>query len=275
MRTILATKRKQPIIDPRPRDSFGWVVYTPVGFVPFPDASAAALVQLMTENRQEDNANPNSVVGDANHYIPSTAELNTFLTTERNRNGELPAEFNPYYAYVTGNFAGNTDEIIQWAAIKWGIPPDWTRAQCISESYWKQTQLGDPTAVASATPYPFYSRIDSTHVNQSLGILQIRWNHPDTNSAGIGSEPLRWKSTAFNADFVLATERFYFDNPQGKRSGWGDTTYVPGQNWLSLAGWFEPYPWNNSGQQSYRNGVQNNLANRVWEQSGFPPPVPR
>ncbi len=272
-RAILANRRRL-VVDDRPRDSFGWVVYSP-SFVPFPDASAAALVRLMTENRQSDNANPNSVVGDANHYVPSAAELNTYLTSERFNNGLLPAELNPYAASVTGNFAGTTDEIIQWASIKWGIPPDWMRAQAVNESYWRHTGKGDLAQVISSTPYPAYSRVDATHVYQSLGILQIKWNHPDDNHSGAGTEPIRWKSTAFNADYTMAAIRFYFDDPQGKRSDWGDPTYQHGQQWLSLAAWYEPYPWNNSGQANYANTIQGILASRTWEQSDFPPPLPR
>lgn len=253
--------------DPRPRDSFGWVSYNP-NFNPISDASAAALVIPKPENRQADNANPNSVVGDANHYIPSAAELNAYLTSERDQYNQLITDANPYAAYVTGHFAGSTDEIIQWAAAKWGIPPDWERAQAVNESYWRQTGAGDLTQVASAAAYPAWTRVDATHVYQSVGILQLKWNHPDANFS-IGIEPLRWKSTAFNCDYNMCMIRFYFDDPQGKRTAWGDATYQRGQNWLSLAGIYEPYPWSNPGQVQYASGVQNILAQRVWEQPGF------
>jgi hypothetical protein len=125
------------------------------------------------------------------------------------------------------------------------------------------------TTVADASLYPAYSRVSATQVYQSLGISQVRWNHPDGNDTGLGTEPLRWKSTAFNADYQASQVRFYFDNPQGKRSDWGDASYVSCDPWLSIGGWFEPYPWNNSGQRSYIGNVQTHLADRTWEQSGF------
>ena len=57
-----------------------------------------------------------------------------------------------------------------------------------------------------------------------------------------------------------------YDNPHGLRSSWGDSSYAPLNKWLSIGGWFEPYPWNNSGQQSYVAQVQQHLAARDWPQ---------
>ena len=53
------------------------------------------------------------------------------------RSGEFPR--------ATGNFTGSTDDIIQWAACKWGFDEDTLRAQVAKESYWTQTNLGDWT----------------------------------------------------------------------------------------------------------------------------------
>ena len=47
------------------------------------------------------------------------------------------------YGRVTGNFTGTTDEIIQWAACKWGIDEDIVRAQTAMESWWHQSTVGD------------------------------------------------------------------------------------------------------------------------------------
>ena len=65
------------------------------------------------------------------------------------------------------------------------------------------------------------------------------------------------------------TLRFYFDNPHGLRSAWGDPTYQACQAWNSIGGWFEAYPWLNPGQASYINSVQGRLSSRTWEQPGF------
>lgn len=44
---------------------------------------------------------------------------------------------------VTGNFTGTTDEILQWAACKWGNDEDIVRAQAARESWWQMTAKGD------------------------------------------------------------------------------------------------------------------------------------
>jgi hypothetical protein len=249
--------------DMRPRDSYGWVPCNP-RFAPLSDVEAANLVIGMTENR------PDNTI--ANNYKPSSSELFAFLKNETDKNGK-PAQSNPYGVYVTGGFVGTTDEIIQWGAAKWGIPANWLRAQYYQESRWNQSALGDLTTVSDVTKYPAFSRYSSTQVYQSLGITQVKWDHPDDNQAGIGTEPLRWKSTAFNVDYQAATVRFFFDNPKGLRSRWGDT-YSPCNNWLSIGGWYEPWPWNNSEQQDYVDKVQNWLSNKAWQQSSFPPAIP-
>ena len=57
-----------------------------------------------------------------------------------------------YYRRVTGNFVGTTDEIIQWAACKWGIDEDIVRAQSVTESYWDQRAGGDLTSEPRRLP---------------------------------------------------------------------------------------------------------------------------
>jgi autotransporter family porin len=218
----------------------------------------------MTENRPANLS--------ANNYQPSSTELSAFHNNETDKNGFLPSQLNPYAAYVTGGFTGTTDEIIQWGAAKWGIPPDWLRAEYLQESYWNMSQLGDLTTVTDVTKYPAYSRYSSTQVYQSLGISQVKWDHPDVNRAGVGAEPLRWKSTAFNVDYQLSMIRFYFDNPKRTRSSWGDA-YRSCNNWLSLAAWFQPYPWNNSGQQTYVTKIQTLLTSKTWQKLSFTPAI--
>jgi len=39
---------------------------------------------------------------------------------------------------VDGQFSGTTDEIIQWAACKWGLPDNYLRAEADTESTWFQ-----------------------------------------------------------------------------------------------------------------------------------------
>jgi len=230
-------------------------------YTPLSDQAAAADVTPEPENRPGNSA--------ANSYMPSAGQLQAFYGATV-PGGNTTVQTNPYNAYVTGHYTGTTDDIIQWAAWKWGIPADWLRAQYVQESNWNMSQLGDLATVSPTwySEYPAVAKIAGTdEVYQSMGISQVKWI-PD-GSVGAGTEPLRWESTAFNADYQAATLRFYFDNPDGLRSAWGDSTYAPGNAWDSLGGWFSPYPWLNSGQLAYISEVQGHLAARTWAQPGF------
>jgi hypothetical protein len=248
----------------------------PSTFTPLSDAAAAAAVTHVAEDRA-DNATPYAVNGTdypaANDDVPTQAQIAAAHAAKTNT-GQPILAFDPYIAYVDGLDGlsqPSTDDLIQWAAHKWGIPEDWLRAQYVVESYWNNFQLGDDTSIPAAwySQYPFQARDpnSSTQAYESMGISQVRWA-PD-GSLNPGSEPLRWESTAFNIDWQAATVRFYYDNPSRARSSWGDSSYVPCQQWNSLGGWNSPYPWNNSAQQSYIQRVQSALSARTWTTASF------
>jgi hypothetical protein len=207
-----------------------------------------------------------------NVYVPTDAQLRAFRSAKTSF--KQPAlKFNPYFRYVDGRDGlkdPTTDELIQWAAHKWGIPENWLKAQFVKESYWNMYQLGDEETVTQAqySQYPSQARIPGTlNVYQSLGITQERWA-PD-GSVGVGSNPLRWESEAFNLDYQASMVRFFYDDPQGARSAWGDKTYAPCQKWNSIGGWFSSYPWRNAGQASYITAVRQLLASKAWQSSDF------
>jgi len=244
-----------------------WVP-TSSSFTPLSDSLAATHVCSVAENR------PNNT--SANNFVPSASALQSFYSADTSNAGQTVVQANPYDKYVTGKYTGTTDEIIQWASWKWGVPTDWLRAEYALESNWNQGEtnssgtgllgfgFGDQNSVSAAwyAQYPKQSQLGNNEVFQSLGITQVKWA-PD-GSVGAGTEPLRWESTAFNVDYQAATIRFYFDNPDGARSAWGDSSYTSGQEWNSLGGWFSPYPWNNSGQENYITAVQCRLTNKTW-----------
>jgi Flp pilus assembly CpaE family ATPase len=87
---------------------------------------------------------------------------------------------------VTGQFTGTTDEIIQWAALKWGLPMDLVRAVAVVESHWHQ--LGRPG-----------------DGGLSYGLTQIK------RTVSRGTYPLSSESTAFNLDYYGAAVRYYYD----------------------------------------------------------------
>ena len=238
-----------------------WVSFSSISFAPMSDQLAAANVIPAPEIRPAN--------AQANATMPTSTQLQSFYGTT-DYWGRKVVAFNPYYRYVTGHYTGTTDEIIQWAAWKWGIPEDWLRAQYVQESFWKQAALGDLATVTASqySQYPSQARVPGKlEVYQSMGISQVKWT-PD-GKAGAGTEPMRWESTAFNADYQAATIRFYFDDPGGLRTNWGDPTYKSGNAWNSVGGWFESYPWLSPGQLHYIPLVQARLAARTWAQPGF------
>lgn len=250
------------VLTPNDRSSWG----ATAGFLPLTDAEASALVTRVPEVRLENVAR--------NAYVPSDAELQAFHAELLVANDPQ----NPYLAYVTGRPGitdPTTDELIQWCSHKWKLPTNVVRAQMHQESRWSMDFLGDATTQPDQAHYdaaPEYARVPSSLVvYESLGISQLRW-FPDkvgNLNPHPGTDPLRWKSTAFNLDVYGATVRAYFDDPGGWRTDWGDVTYEPGDEWLSVGGWFLPYPWDNEGQNGYVAAVQARLDSVPWTVADF------
>jgi hypothetical protein len=224
---------------------------------PLSDSAAAALVALNPENRPANRA--------ANDYVPTTRQLEAFYKAQR----DGPGVHNPLAVYVTGRPGikdPSTDDLIQWASHKWGIPTNWVRAQVAVESYWRQSERGDLTSVdrRGFREYPSFSRVPgSEHVYESVGIASEKWL--PGNTIGAGTKQLRWESTAFNLDYYAATIRYYYDGD----CSWCTSGYHAGEAWNSVGAWFSPNPWGNTGARKYIAKVQTALAQRVWFQSAF------
>lgn len=202
----------------------------------------------------------------ANDYVPTNAQLAAFHAQQRvaRRFGD----YNPLTVYVNGRPGiahPSTDELIQWASHKWGIPTDWIRAEMTVESGWQQDYRGDLGSVgASYGRYPLFARVASTRqVYESLGIAQEKWI-PDS-SIGAGTEPLRWESTAFSLDYYAATVRYFYDGD----CNWCSPGYHAGEAWRSIGGWFEPEPWGNADSVAYIANVKAALAAHIWTRPGF------
>jgi autotransporter family porin len=132
---------------------------------------------------------------------------------------------------VDGQFTGTTDEILQWAACKWGMNTDIVRAMAWQESSWRQGAVGS---------------------KGTYGLLQIkRVAHP----AGF---PAAQRSTAFNADYALAWWRACVDgdipwlSAAARGDVWGCVaSYASGR-------WDDPYG------QSYALAVRRHVSAKPW-----------
>jgi len=151
----------------------------------------------------------------------------------------------PQWPRVTGNFTGSTDEIIQWAACKWGFDENTLRAQAAKESYWSMLSVGDN--------------------GESFGIMQVR----STTFRNNGVFPNAQNSTAFNIDLYLATWRDCYD---GKDTWLNDVErgrqYGAGDAWGCIGKWFSGR-WYTQPSTEYIAAVQDYLNRRIWTDGGF------
>jgi autotransporter family porin len=150
---------------------------------------------------------------------------------------------------VDGDFAGTTDQLIQWAACKWGIDEDIVRAQMIKESYWYQSNVGDN--------------------GESFGIGQVRTTaHPSAFQYAVNAR----NSTAYNLDYTYASWRACFEGVYT----WLNTvehngTYGPGDVWGCVGLWVSGrwYVNNDAYLNQPGDSVRWHYDNKTWLTSGF------
>jgi hypothetical protein len=89
---------------------------------------------------------------------------------------------------VDGDFTGTTDEILQWAACKWGFHEDTVRGAAAVESWWDQRLVADR--------------------GESVGLFQVRclWGRFHV-AACDGART----SSAFNADYAMGYRRACYE----------------------------------------------------------------
>ena len=175
-------------------------------------------------------------------------------------NATIGVEPHPDIPRVDGNFTGTTDEILQWAACKWGIDEDIVRAQVAKESWWHQDAGGDLSNDPAAC-HPSVRHLSPCP--ESLGILQVRFlYHTPAMDDSI-------TSTAYNADYVYSVMRSCYDGElTWLNTVERGTTYGAGDLWGCLGVWFSGR-WRTDAALTYIDAVGQLLADRVWEQPYF------
>jgi len=197
---------------------------------PLSDAKAAKLVKRSRFEPRPENR-------DALRSTPTAAQLRAFRAQS-----EMP-----YARYVTGRFTGTTDEVIQWAARKWGFRPDLLRAVATVESWWRMSTVGDN--------------------GDSFGLFQVRRPFHCTEPV---CEQFRGDA-ALNADYYGGILRSYYDGKQG----WLNTVssengkrYRRGDLWGSVGAWFSGRWWNGPAR-GYVREVKRRLKARTWRTRDF------
>ena len=192
---------------------------------PLSDAEAAARVHRSPWEPRPENWRQN-------HRTPRAGFLKRF-----HRTSDMPN-----HAWVTGNFTGTTDEILQWGARKWGFSARLFRAVATVETWWHQDFVGDE--------------------GTSYGLMQVRVPYHCCL-------PVIQTSTAFNVDYYGAILRAYYD---GKQDWLMDVehgrAYRSGDLWGSLGVWASGR-WHLGTSDSYVQAVKQRLADRVWRTADF------
>ena len=171
---------------------------------------------------------------------------------------------------VTGDFTGTTDEILQWAACKWGIDADIVRAQAAKESYWTMSNLGDFGTDPAACVPGHEIGVDGKagECPQSVGIMQIRYPYHGP-PAGRPTWPEAAQSTAYNVDYTYAIWRSCYEGD----FDWLNTlehgaTYAPGDVWGCVGLWFSGR-WHTQPADDYIAAVRSYFDERVWTTGSF------
>jgi hypothetical protein len=194
----------------RPPAAGGYFTLTEVGDG-FPSERPCA--RLVRRSRWE----PRPENQRANHRVPRRLRLGSARSYDEDWNER-------YRPRITGAFVGTTDEIIQWAACKWGLSDEVLRAQALVESGWRQSARGDyePRSEGLCTIHDPRDPCPT-----SFGLLQNKWyfNRP--------AYPRLRAMTSFHMDWSAAQLRGCYDGRKGLPAGslWGCVG-----NWFS-GGW--------------------------------------
>lgn len=167
---------------------------------------------------------------------------------------------------INGNFTGTTEQILRWAACKWGIDQDMVFAQAAVESWWRQTTKGDWESSGCPPGHGPGADGRAGLCPQSWGILQNRYPYEKSSWPGVA------KSTAMNADTAYAIWRACFDGYET----WLNTvdrtgTYHAGDAWGCIGRWFAGR-WHTAPAQQYIAKVRQYLKQKIWTTKNFQQP---
>ena len=167
---------------------------------------------------------------------------------------------------INGDFTGTTEQILEWAACKWGISQNVVFAQAAAESSWQQKHLSDWGTDGALCPPGHGPGADGIpgQCPQSYGILQTKYHLWKAAWPGIAA------STAMNVDVAYAIWRSCFNGDEIwlRNSAPSSQPYRAGDLWGCVGRWFAG-AWYTPTADQYINRVKGLLQERVWEQPGF------
>jgi hypothetical protein len=217
------------------------------------DSKASGMVHYSTWEPRPENTTPN-------HTVPPA----TFTTAGYSGIQNHAALF----GRVTGNFTGTTDEIIQWAAAKWGLPDEVIRADAVTESFWYQAvrdSAGKPIqgkgygdfGSCGGSPAPSGYGVNGP---ASFGLMQDKWcAFKDPTASGYDGWPYSETSTAYNLDLYGAVIRGCYEG----WDTWLGNGYTSGDLYGCLGRWFSG-AWHTTDAENYITSVKTHYTNKEW-----------
>lgn len=167
---------------------------------------------------------------------------------------------------IDGDFTGTTQQILEWAACKWGIDQNIVFAQAAAESSWQQGHLGDWGSDDPSCPPNHGLGADGapSECPESIGILQTKYRLWKAAWPGIAN------STAMNADVTYAVWRSCFNGYEIWLQNSAPKThpYRAGDLWGCIGRWYAG-GWYTPAAEQYIQRVKNLLRQRVWEEPSF------
>jgi hypothetical protein len=197
------------------------------------------------------------------------------------------------WARVTGKCPlenPTTDELIQWAAAKWGLPDDLLRSVMVQESHWNQDRkdangvpiygngYGDYNATGTPASSGYNQSLGGTFIDpkrpngpESYGICQIKWRswRPNPPMTGDGTYPWCEISTPYALDFYGAVIRGLFEGwNQWMKGGYAIyqqnlATGQRGDIWGCIGNWYSG-DWYGLTTTSYLTNVKTFLQTTPW-----------
>lgn len=236
----------------------GYRELEPVGsFARLPDdAAAAAMVHPSSWENRPGNTTSNQTVPAQMRLRPTVVRMRAY-----------DPRWNRYVlGRISGRYSGTTDEIVQWASAKWGLPDETLRAVAVMESDWDQNNSGD-VVTDPARCLPGYVQVPCP---LSFGIVGVRSNSWE------GSFPAIRDSTAANLDVLGGWLRGCYEGWVWWLRDHGNASrgvYSSGDLWGCVGAWYSG-DWHDGavGQPSGEDYIQRAkgwYATKPWLRPGY------
>jgi hypothetical protein len=276
----------------RPPPASGYVTATvpPLQWRALPGDAACA--QRVHRSRWEPR--PDNTARNHNLVDPRLVHASFRARPRSGEDGYAPQWDSWLLPRVDGQFTGTTDEIIQWAACKWGLPDNFLRAEADVESTWFQYEIyrngrcvyqyscGDffsteplrarltyCKGLAALGGYDYQVDFGKGHCPKTFSIVGVMswWNpewgyHWPLNQAG--TFPFTRDSTAMALDYMASQIRGCYEGWE-----WQLGTDYHGGDLLGCAGSWYSGMWYDQAARHYIGELETSETEHPWLDPGY------